>query len=169
MFCWNVLRNWRVYDRTNSLLWFLHFTHWYPWPALQRREDDFVVVFEGYQQVVQWPFEGLHEWAHVAEIAEPARCCLQLFQVNPSTLDGHLNVPRNVRGFCVWDHPDLIRFCKSLDPFSRAFVQNRFLPRRNSLIFIPNCMAHFYVVGTRQHFPPQIKCISFAVRKNKIW
>ena len=41
---------------------------------------------------------------------------------------------------------DRIRFCKSLSPFfSRAWVQNRFLPRQHSLIFIPNCLAHFYV------------------------
>ena len=62
----------------------------------RNREEDVVVVFEGCQLVVQWIFEGLHEWAHVAEIAEPARCCLQLFQVNLSAVDGHLNVPRNV-------------------------------------------------------------------------
>ena len=65
-------------------------------------------------------------------------------------------------------HSDRIRFCKSLNPFSRAFVQNRFLSRRHTLIFILNCMAHFYVFGTRQDFPPQIKCISFAVTKNEI-
>ena len=30
-----------------------------------------------------------------------------------------------------------------LAPFSWAFVQNRFLPRWHSLIFTPNCLAHF--------------------------
>ena len=32
--------------------------------------------------------------------------------------------------------------------------------------FLKRYLAHFYVVGTQQHFPPQIKCISFAVRND---
>ena len=31
--------------------------------------------------------------------------------------------------------------------------------------FLSHCLAHFVVVGTWQYFPPQIKCVSFAVRK----
>ena len=43
-----------------------------------------------------------------------------------------------------------------------SFCANQFLPRWHSLIFCPNCLAHFYIIGTRQHFPPRV---SFAVRK----
>ena len=65
---------------------------------------------------------------------------------------------------------DLIRFCKSLSPFSRPLVQNRFLSRRPSLIFILNCLAHIYIWGTSStYFPPQIKCISFAVRNKFVF
>ena len=68
-------------------------------------------------------------------------------------------------GWAKFCHPEGIKFCKVLSPFSQAFVQNRFLWRCHSLIFIPNCLAHFHVVGTWQHFPPQIKCRYFICSK----
>ena len=61
-------------------------------------------------------------------------------------------------------HPDRVMFCLSLGPFSRALVTEPVFAKAY-FIFL-NCLAHFYVVGTGSIFPPQIKCISFAVRND---
>ena len=63
-------------------------------------------------------------------------------------------------------HPDRIRFCESLSPLFPGLSAKPVLAKTAQSDFLSHCLAHFYVVGTRQYFPPQIKCVSFAVIGN---
>ena len=63
-------------------------------------------------------------------------------------------------------HPDRIGFCKSLSPFSRAFVQNRFLPRWHSLIFYSKLLGAFLCRRYSAAFSPTNK-MYFICSKEK--
>ena len=65
-------------------------------------------------------------------------------------------------------HPDRIGFCKSLSPFSRAFVQNRFLPRWHSLIFYSKLLGAFLCRRYSAAFSPTNKMYFICSKEKKI-